>query len=57
MARKIVKVYLTPQQKKLLEKICYGLGMGESDVLRYAFLELAKSVSLITEQVHKTKPV
>lgn len=57
MPRKIVKVYLTPQQKKLLERICYALGMGESDVLRYAFLELAKSLSLITEEVHGKKTV
>jgi hypothetical protein len=55
VARKIVKVYLTPQQKNILEKVCYSLGMGESDVLRYSFLEFAKSISLITENVHGRK--
>jgi hypothetical protein len=52
MARKIVKVYLTPEQKKLLEKICQSLGMDESEALRVAFMDYAKSISLITEKVH-----
>jgi len=52
MARKIVKVYLTPEQKKLLERICHSLGMDESEVLRVAFMDYAKSLSLITETVH-----
>jgi len=52
MARKIVKVYLTPEQKKLLERICHSLGMDESEVLRHAFMDYAKSLSLVTEKVH-----
>ena len=52
MARKIVKVYLTPEQKRLLERICHNLGMNESEVLRVAFMDYAKSLSLITETVH-----
>jgi len=52
MARKIVKVYLMPEQKRLLERICYSLGMDESEVLRVAFMDYAKSLSLITERVH-----
>jgi len=52
MARKLVKVYLTPEQKKLLERICHSLGMDESEVLRVAFMDYAKSLSLITETVH-----
>jgi hypothetical protein len=50
--RKIVKVYLTPEQKKILERICHSLGMDESETLRYAFMEFARSLSLITERVH-----
>ena len=50
--RKVVKVYLTPEQKRILERICYRLGMDESEVLRQAFMEYAKSISLITERVH-----
>jgi len=52
MVRKIVKVYLTPEQKKLLERICQSLGMDESEVLRHAFMDYAKSLSLVTEKVH-----
>ena len=52
MARKVVKVYLTPEQKLLLNTICKGLGMNESEVLRHAFMEYAKSLSLVTEKLH-----
>jgi len=52
MARKIVKVYLTPGQAKLLETICRTLSMPESEVLRVAFMDYAKSLSLVTERVH-----
>jgi antitoxin component of RelBE/YafQ-DinJ toxin-antitoxin module len=52
LARKIVKVYLTSEQKKLLEKICTSLGMDESEVLRYMLLEYAKSIGLVTDKVH-----
>ena len=52
MARKVVKVYLTLEQKRLPERICRSLGMDESEVLRYAFMEYARSMSLITEKVH-----
>ncbi len=52
MARKIVKVYLTPEQKRLLERIRQTLGMDESEILRHAFMELATSLGLVTERVH-----
>jgi len=52
MPRKIVKVYLTPQQKHILERICLSLGMDESEVLRKAFMDYAEKLSLITERVH-----
>jgi hypothetical protein len=52
VARKIVKVYLTPEQKRLLERIRQTLGMDESEILRHAFMELATSLGLVTERVH-----
>jgi len=52
MPRKVVKVYLSPKQKKVLEKICKRLGMDESEVLRQAFMEYAKAINLISEAVH-----
>jgi len=36
----------------LLKRIAESLGIGESEVLRQAFMEYAKSISLITERVH-----
>jgi hypothetical protein len=53
MARKIVKVYVTPEQKKLLERISTTLGMAESDVLRTAFMDYAKSLGLVSDKVHQ----
>jgi hypothetical protein len=50
-----IKVYLSKEQRKLLRRIAEGLGIGESEVLRQAFMEYAKSISLITETVHRTK--
>ena len=51
MPRKVVKVYLTTEQKKLLERLCESLGLDESEALREAFMDYAKSVRLITERV------
>jgi len=47
-----VKVYLSRVQRCLLEKIAESLDIGESEVLRQAFMEYAKSISLITEKIH-----
>ncbi|MEM2107907.1 MAG: ribbon-helix-helix protein, CopG family [Candidatus Bathyarchaeia archaeon] len=53
MARKhIVRVVLSPQHKELLDHICAKLGQSESETLRIAFLDYAKSISLVTEKVH-----
>jgi hypothetical protein len=48
----IVRVVLSKQQKELLDRICQKLGQSESETLRIAFLEYAKSISLLTEKVH-----
>jgi len=52
MARKVVKVYLPPQQKRVLQHMCISLGMAESEALRTAFLEYAKSLGFVTEKIH-----
>jgi hypothetical protein len=53
VARKnIVKVVLSPQHKDILDYICFKLGQSESETLRVAFLDYAKSISLISEKVH-----
>ena len=51
MAKKCIgKVVLSKQQKQILERIATKLGMSET--MRVAFLEYAKSLSLITEKLH-----
>jgi len=48
----IAKVVLSSEQKQILERIATKLGMSESETMRVAFLEYAKSLSLITEKLH-----
>lgn len=55
MPRKVVKVYLPPQQKRVLQQMCFSLGMAESEAMRTAFLEYAKSIGLVTEKVQGIK--
>ena len=53
MPRKsIVKVVLSPQHKEILDNICAKMGQSESETLRIAFIEYARSISLVTEKVH-----
>jgi hypothetical protein len=52
MRKNWIKVYLSKEQRKLLRRIAEGLGISESEVLRQAFMDYAKSVSLITEKLH-----
>ncbi len=49
----IARVVLSPQHKEMLERICLKLGQSESETLRIAFLEHARSISLVTEKVHE----
>jgi hypothetical protein len=50
--RDIVRVVLSRQQREILRQIAEKLGQSESEVLRMAFMEYAKSISLVTEKVH-----
>jgi len=50
--RDIVRVVLSKQQREILRQISEKLGQSESEVLRMAFMEYARSISLITEKVH-----
>ena len=52
MKKCIVRVVLSPQHKEILDSICRKLGQSESETLRMAFLEYAKSINLITEKIH-----
>jgi hypothetical protein len=53
VARKhIVRVVLGLQHKEILDDICIKLRQSESETMRIAFLEYAKSISLITQKAH-----
>ena len=56
MARKVVKVYLSPQQKKILQSMCVNLGLAESEALRTAFLDYAKNIGIVTERILSAVP-
>lgn len=48
-------VYLSKERKRFLRKVVESLGIGEIEVLRNAFMDYAKAISLITETVHNTR--
>jgi len=53
LARKcVVKVLLGWEQKEVLDLLAMMLRIGASEAMRTAFMEYAKSISLITERVH-----
>ena len=54
MRKEWIKVYLSREQRGLLRRIAEALCIGESEVLCQAFMEYAKSISLITERIRKT---
>lgn len=52
MPRKhIVKVVLSSQQHEILKRIAQRLGISESEALRTALMDYAKTLSLLTEHV------
>jgi hypothetical protein len=53
VARKAFKVYLSKEQELILERICRALGLKESEVLRYAFMEYAEKLNLISGRVNE----
>jgi hypothetical protein len=55
MRKNWIKVYLSKEQRKLLKRIAQSLGIGESEVLRQAFMEYAARINLITETVHRMR--
>ncbi len=50
MAKKVVKVYISPQQKRMLQRMCINLGLAESEALRTAFLDYAKNIGIMAEK-------
>ena len=56
MVRKcVVKVWLSNEQREILSELARRLGTSESDVLRVAFLDYAKELSMMKESLHRGK--
>jgi len=54
MPRKhIVKIVLSSQQHEILKELARRLGTSESETMRMALMDYAKSLNIITEYVHK----
>jgi|YelNatPaOPRAMG01_1025707.scaffolds.fasta_scaffold104545_1 AraC-like DNA-binding protein len=53
MPKHIVKVVLSRQQHEILKEVARKLGISESETMRTALMEYAKSLSIITEYVHR----
>lgn len=53
MPKPIVKVVLSTEQRQILKRIAARLGTSESEVMRTAFMEYAKDLSMISEHIHK----
>jgi hypothetical protein len=56
MARKcVVKVVLSKEQKEILSELSRRLGTSESEMLRWAFMDYAKELSLVKESIHRVR--
>jgi len=52
MPKHVIKTVLSREQHEILKRLAQRLGTSESEILRIAFMEYAKSLSLIAEHVH-----
>ncbi len=56
MARKcVVKVVLSKEQREILSELAKRLGSSESEILRIAFMDYAKELSMVKESLHRGK--
>ncbi|MEM1589422.1 MAG: ribbon-helix-helix protein, CopG family [Candidatus Bathyarchaeia archaeon] len=51
--KRIVKVILSKEQKEMLEELARRLGTSESETMRIALMDYAKSLSLMEERVRR----
>ncbi len=51
----IVKVVLSKEQREILSELARRLGTSESEMLRTAFMEYAKELSMVKERLHRDK--
>jgi hypothetical protein len=54
MSRKcVVKVVLSKEQREILSELSRRLGTSESEMLRMAFMDYAKELSMVKERLHR----
>jgi hypothetical protein len=56
MPRKCVaKVWLSQEQREILNELARRLGASESEILLMALMDYAKELSLMKEKIHRGK--
>jgi hypothetical protein len=56
MPRKcVIKVWLSKEQREILNELARRLGTSESETLRMALMDYAKELSLMKETIHRGK--
>jgi hypothetical protein len=56
VARKVVaKVVLSKEQKEILTELKTRLGTSESETIRLALMDYAKSVNMLTETIQRKR--
>lgn len=51
----VVKVVMSREQREILSELARRLGTSESEMLRTAFMEYAKEVSMVKERLHQVR--
>ena len=51
----VVKVVLSKEQREILLELARRLGTSESEMLRTAFMDYAKELSMVKERLHREK--
>jgi len=49
----VVKVVLSKEQREILSELARRLGSSESEILRFAFMDYAKELSMVKESIHR----
>jgi predicted transcriptional regulator len=56
MPRKcVIKVWLSKEQREILNELARRLGTSESETLRMALMDYVKELSLMKETIHRGK--
>jgi len=51
----MVKVVRSKEQREILSELARRLGTSESEMLRTAFMDYAKELSMVKERLHRDK--